>query len=256
MYSMPQRSLAEVLGTAALVLIGPGAIVATLHLAGSAKPAVTEADVLGIAMAHGFILMALVYALGKVSGCHLNPAVTFALAVTKRFPWKEAPTYWASQFAGAILGALGIWAVFGQEAVRYGMGQSSFGPGTSYPAAMLAEAIATGLLVFAILGIVDSRSPGYLAGLVIGGALACNILLFGPVTGASLNPARAFGPELVQAIAGGPTFWIQYLPVYVIPALIGAAAAAFAYDFLANPRLVEKTIQAAVTRDEPAALDG
>ena len=60
----------------------------------------------------------------------------------------------------------------------------------------------------------------------------------------------------MQAIAGGPTFWIQYLPVYVIPALIGAAAAAFAYDFLANPRLVEKTIQAAVTRDEPAALDG
>lgn len=238
MYSMPQRSLAEVLGTAALVLVGPGTIVATLHLAGAAKPAVTEGDVLAIALAHGLVLSALVYALGKVSGCHLNPAVTFAFAVTRRFPWKDVPVYWSSQYAGALLGALGIWAVYGQEAVKFGMGQSSFGAGTSYPAAMLAEAIATGLLVFAIFGIVDSRSPGQFAGLVIGGALACGIIVFGPITGASLNPARAFGPELVQAIAGGTTFWIQYVPVYLVPGLIGAAAAAFAYDFLANQRLV------------------
>jgi glycerol uptake facilitator protein len=255
MYSMPQRSLAEVLGTAALVLVGPGAVIATLHLAGAARQALTEADILGIAMAHGFILTALVYALGKVSGCHINPAVTFALAVTKRFPWKEVPVYLASQYAGAVLGAFGIWAVFGRDAVNFGMGQASFGANTSYPAAMLAEAIGTGLLVFAILGIVDSRSPGHLAGLVIGGALACNILLFGPITGASLNPARAFGPELVQAIAGGATFWTQYLPVYLIPGLIGAVAAAFAYDFLAEPRLTEKPIEEAVTRDEPATVD-
>jgi glycerol uptake facilitator protein len=87
---------------------------------------------------------------------------------------------------------------------------------------------------------------------VIGGAVVGIILIFGPITGASLNPARAFGPELVQAIAGGSTFWTQYLPVYLIPGFIGAAAAAFAYDYLANPRLVEKPIKEAVTRDEPA----
>jgi glycerol uptake facilitator protein len=239
MYSMPHRALAEVLGTAALVLVGPGSIIATHRLAGPANPAVTEADILAIALAHGFILTAMVYALGKVSGCHINPAVTFALAATKRFSWKEVPIYWASQYAGAVLGAFVIWAVFGRDAVNFGMGQASFGVSTSYPAAMLAEAIGTGLLVFAIRGIVDSRSPGHLAGLVIGGALACNIIVFGPITGASLNPARAFGPELVQAIAGGLTFWPQYLPVYLIPGLIGAAAAAFAYNFLANPRLAE-----------------
>lgn len=245
MYSMTQRSLAEVVGTAALVLVGPGAVVATLHLAGAARPAVTEADILAIAMAHGFILTALVYALGRVSGCHINPAVTFALAVTKRFPWKETPVYWASQYAGAILGALGIWAVFGPDAVKFGMGQASFAQGISYPAAMLAEAIATGILVFAILGILDARSPGQLAGLVIGGALACNIVVFGPVTGASLNPARAFGPEIVQAIAGGTTFWTQYLPVYVIPGFIGAAAAALAHDFLTKPRVGAAPVQEA-----------
>ena len=255
MYSMRQRALAEVFGTAALVLVGPGSVIATLRLAGKAVPAITEADLLGISFAFGFIITALVYALGKVSGCHINPAVTFALAVTKRFPWREVPVYWTSQYVGAVIGAFAIWGVFGQDAVTFGMGQTHFAAdasGAYFAQAALAEALGTGLLILAILGIVDSRSPGQLAGLVIGGAVVGIILIFGPITGASLNPARAFGPELVQAIAGGTTFWTQYLPVYLIPGFVGAAAAAFAYDYLANPRLVEKPIKEAVTRDEPA----
>jgi glycerol uptake facilitator protein len=254
MYSMRQRALAEVLGTAALVLVGPGSVIATLRLAGKVAP-FTEADLLAISFAFGFIITALVYALGKVSGCHINPAVTFALAVTKRFPWREVPVYWISQYVGAVIGAFAIWGVFGQDAVTFGMGQTHFAAdasGAYFAEAALAEALGTGLLILAILGIVDSRSPGQLAGLVIGGAVVGIILIFGPITGASLNPARAFGPELVQAIAGGSTFWTQYLPVYLIPGFIGAAAAAFAYDYLANPRLVEKPIKEAVTRDEPA----
>jgi glycerol uptake facilitator protein len=254
MYSMPQKALAEVFGTAALVLVGPGSVIATLTLAGKAVPAVTEADLLAISFAFGFIITALVYALGKVSGCHINPAVTFALAVTKRFPWKDLPLYWAAQLVGAVLGAFAIWGVFGQNAVAFGMGQTHFAADAStsyYLQAALAEALGTGLLILAILGIVDSRSPGQLAGIVIGGAVVGIILIFGPVTGASLNPARAFGPELVQAIAGGTTFWTQYLPVYLVPGLVGAAAAALLYDFLANPRIVERPIVAAVTHDEP-----
>jgi glycerol uptake facilitator protein len=253
MYSMRQRALAEVLGTAALVLVGPGSVIATLTLAGKAVPAVTEADLLAISFAFGFIITALVYAIGKVSGCHINPAVTFALAVTKRFPWKEVPIYWVSQYVGAVIGAFGIWAVFGANAVTFGMGQTHFAAdaSTSYwLQAALAEGLGTGLLIFAILGIVDSRSPGQLAGIVIGGAVVGIILIFGPVTGASLNPARAFGPELVSAIAQGSTFWTQYVPVYLVSGFVGAALAAFAYDYLANPRLVEKPIKEAVTRDE------
>nr|MDQ6922154.1 aquaporin [Candidatus Dormibacteraeota bacterium] len=89
-------------------------------------------------------------------------------------------------------------------------------------------------------------------GLVIGGAVVGIILIFGPVTGASLNPARALGPELVSAIAGGTTHWAQYIPVYLVPGLVGAALATFAYDFLAKPRLVETPIKEAVTHPDPS----
>jgi glycerol uptake facilitator protein len=250
MFTKVQRGAAELLGTAALVLVGPGSVVATLKLAGKVAP-FTGADLLGISFAFGLIITALVYAIGKVSGCHINPAVTFALAVTKRFPWRELPLYWAAQFAGAIIGALGIWAIFGATGITLGLGQTHFdSTATSYAAAAGAELIGTGLLMFAILGIVDKRSPGDLAGLVIGGVVVAIIMVVGPITGASLNPARAFGPELISAIGGGPTFWVQYIPVYILPGLGGAAIAAWVYDFLAEPRIVERPIQAAVTHPD------
>src|SRR5690348_17665141 len=130
-HSLPQRAVTEALGTALLVLVGPGSVVATLVLAGKSTPAVTGADLLGISFAFGLIITALVYSLGKVSGCHINPAVTFALASTKRFPWREVPAYWGAQVVGAVLGALAIWAVFSQSAIDLGMGQTSFNEATS-----------------------------------------------------------------------------------------------------------------------------
>src|SRR3989442_6535521 len=122
MHSMPQRALAETFGTAALVLVGPGSVIATLTLAGKAVPAVTEADLLAISFAFGFIITALVYAIGKVSGCHINPAVTFALAVTRRFPWEEVPAYLASPYVRAVIGAFFILGVFGADAVTLRIG--------------------------------------------------------------------------------------------------------------------------------------
>src|ERR687895_1260050 len=113
-YSLGQRAFAEALGTALLVLVGPGSVVATLVLAGDSTPAIAGSDLLGISFAFGLVITALVYALGKVSGCHINPAVTFALAATKRFPWRELPHYWGAQLVGGTVGALGIWALFTQ----------------------------------------------------------------------------------------------------------------------------------------------
>ncbi len=99
-HTLSQRALAETLGTALLVLVGPGSVVATLVLAGDKVPAIDGSDLLGISFAFGLVITALVYAIGKVSGCHINPAVTFALAVTKRFSWREVPAYWGAQLVG------------------------------------------------------------------------------------------------------------------------------------------------------------
>src|SRR3954464_10604804 len=253
-FSLPQRAFAEVLGTALLVLVGPGSVVAVLTLAGKSTPAVTGADLLAISFAFGLIITALVYSLGKVSGCHINPAVTFGLAATKRFPWREVPAYWAGQVIGAVVGALAIWAIFSQSGIDLGMGQTSFNEAsTSWGSAIFAEGIGTFMLMFAILGIVDKRSPGDFAGIVIGGVVVAIIMVVGPITGASLNPARAFGPEFVSAIKSGPTHWNQLVPVYIVPGLVGSALAAFVYDFLATPRIVEAPIKAAVTHPDTGA---
>jgi glycerol uptake facilitator protein len=251
-YSLGQRAVSEALGTALLVLVGPGSVVAALMLAGDSSPAIRGGDLLGISFAFGFVIAAAVYALGKVSGCHINPAVTFGLALTKRFPWREVPAYWIAQIAGGTVGAFAIWGVFGHHAMDLGMGQTSFDSSTfTWASAILAEGIGTFILMFAILGIVDGRSPNELAGLVIGGIVVGIIMLIGPITGASLNPARAFSPELVSAIGGGATHWSQLVPVYLLPGLVGSGLAAIVYDLVAEPRRVARPIQEAVSTPEP-----
>lgn len=253
-YTTVQRLAAEAMGTAVLVLVGSGSVVAALVLAGDGG-ALSGGDLLGIAVAFGLVIAAVVYAFAKVSGCHINPAVTFALAVTKRFPWKDVPPYWAAQVVGATVGALGIWAAFGQVGLDVGLGQAAFDSASvGWGSAMFAEGFGTFVLMLGILGIVDARSPGDVAGLVIGGVVIAVLMVFGPVSGAAINPARAFGPELVAAIGDADTAWSQLIPVYVMPPLAGAALAAFAYDFLAEPRREQMPIKAAVTHTESEAL--
>jgi glycerol uptake facilitator protein len=231
--------------------------VATLALAGDAKPAVTGADLLGISFAFGFIIAAVVYALGKVSGCHINPAVTFGLAVTKRFPWREVPLYWGAQLVGGLAGAFAMWASFGTRAVDlgYGFGVVHFDHSTTaWGSAMFIEALGTAILLFTILGIVDSRSPQGFAGLVIGLVIVGIIITVGPITNASLNPARAFGPLFVTTIHGGVHNWTQQLLAYVPGNLIGAAVACLAYDWMATPRKVLRPIKEAVTEPDRADI--
>jgi len=256
-HSLSQRAVAETLGTALLVLVGPGSVVATLVLAGKSVPSVSGADLLGISFAFGFIIAAMVYAIGKVSGCHINPAVTFALAATKRFPWREVPSYWAAQVAGGVAGAFAMWGSFGTRAVDlgYGFGVVHFDHSTtSWGSAMLIEAIGTGILLFTILGIVDTRSPEGWAGLVIGLVVVAIIITVGPVTNASLNPARAIGPLFVTTIHGGVHNWTQQFLAYIPANLVGAALAVFAYDWMATPRKVVRPIQEAVTEPDRAGV--
>jgi glycerol uptake facilitator len=228
-----RRLLAEAIGTAILVLFGAGSVVAaltlgdgTLDYAGLGMVAITFA--LAIAVS--------IYAFGNTSGAHLNPAVTVALAAVRRFSWSDVPAYIGAQLAGGLVGAALIVAAFGSDAIDLGSGQTSIANGTTYGQAIVAEALGTFLLVTAIMALaVDRRAPGGWAGLMIGLAVATAILLIGPLTGGSLNPARTFGPLVVSAIGGGDAFWGD-LPAYVAGPIIGGVLAAVAYDVVARPR--------------------
>jgi glycerol uptake facilitator protein len=182
--------------------------------------------------------------------------------VTKRFPWREVPLYWGSQVLGATAGAFAIWATFADRGrdLGYGFGVVNFShPTVSWGSAMFAEAIGTAILMFTVLGIVDSRSPEGWAGLVIGLVVVAIIIVIGPLTNASINPARALGPLFVQTIDGSHTHnWLKQFGAYIPAELVGAALAAFAYDALATPRKVVRPIREAITEPdrnpEPATV--
>lgn len=253
--SLARKLVAEALGTGLLTLIGAGSVTATLTLEGGSGAKFSEADLGVISLAFGFIITAMIFTIGKISGCHINPAVTIALALTGRTDWATAVGYIIAQFVGAIVGALGIVVMFGTNAASNSiLGVTSYGATVSPLQAILAEAIGTFILVFTIYGVaVDPRAPVGWAGLVIGLIVAGIIFVVGPVTGAALNPARAFGTTFVQAIFGGKAFFDQYI-VYIIGPVVGGALGAFAYDFLVQPKAAEEQMTlAAKTTDRETA---
>jgi glycerol uptake facilitator len=255
-HSVPQRAAAEIIGTALLVFVGAGSVPAILLLESGSKAAFSGGSLGFIAVAFGVVVTAMVYTVGKVSGCHINPAVTIALAATRRFPWREVPLYLGSQFVGAVLGALAMWAAFAQRGIDlgFGFGLTNFdAANVSWGSAFFVEALGTAILLFTILGIVDGRSPAGWAGLVIGLVIIGIIITVGPLTNASLNPARSFGPLLVATIAGGAHNWLKFLGVYLVACPVGALVAAFAYDLIATPRRVVRPIHEAVTEPDRSA---
>lgn len=210
-----RRLLAEFAGTAILCLFGIGAAVA-------AGPT----GLLIVALAHGLALAVAIYAFGAVSGGHFNPTVTFALAVRGQFSWRDVPAYVVSQLLGGVLGAAVVFAAYGSSAVTAGLGATTYGSGVSLVQALVAEATGAFILVTAVFAFaVASDAPKGLHGLGIGLALATQIMVFGPLTGASVNLARTMGPDVVLSLAGGNVAWSQLL-VYVIGPLVGGVAAA------------------------------
>jgi glycerol uptake facilitator protein len=215
-----------------LVLVGAGSVVATLTVDGE----VGYASLGFISLAFAFVVALVIYGFGPVSGAHINPAVTISLAVTRRFPWPEVVPYVLAQLLGGVVGALLIVAVFGTDAADLGLGATTLSDGVPYWQGIVAEAVGTFVLLYAVMALaVDSRAPLGWAGLMIGLAVAAAILLIGPQTGGSLNPARTFGPYLAATLFGGDIPWSD-LGVYVIGPLVGAVAAVLAYDFIAQTR--------------------
>lgn len=230
-----RRLVAETLGTAVLVIFGVGTVVAALTMD---EGSLTYAGIGFIALGFAIAVAVSIYAFLAVSGSHINPAVTFALAVTRRFPWAEVVPYLLAQFLGAAVGSLLLVVSFGARAVDMGSGATALGAGVSYGQGIVAEVLGTFLLMLAVMAVaVDQRAPKGWAGLIIGLAVAGAILLIAPLTGGSLNPARTFGPNLVQSIFGGEVEWSQF-PLYIIGPFIGSVAAAVVYDWVARPREV------------------
>jgi glycerol uptake facilitator protein len=231
--ALGRRLLAEGAGTALLVIFGPGALVAALALGGGK---IDAAGLVAVALSFGLVIAIVVYAIGHTSGGHINPAVTIALAVSGRFPWAEVAPYIVAQLAGALVGGLVIVGVVGTQATDLlDVGATELGPGVGYGSGILAEAVGTFLLQSAIMAMaIDERAPQGWSGWIVGLSVSCAILVVGPFTGGSLNPARTFGPYLTSTLFGGSVPWGQ-MTVYVIGPLVGSMAAALGYDALIRP---------------------
>ncbi|MDD1723858.1 MAG: aquaporin family protein [Methanospirillum sp.] len=245
MTNLTKRAAAECIGTLFLVYFGAGAAAVTLMIANGAETpnrfniGIGElgglGDWLAIGLAFGFAIAAVIYSLGRISGAHINPAVTIALWATKRFPAQDTVAYIVAQLIGASLGSLFFAASAGMDAITIGgLGATAPFPGISYGQAILAEAIGTFILMIVIMGVaVDKKAPAGFAGLVIGLTVAGVIVTLGNISGSSLNPARTFGPYLGDLLLGGSNLW-GYFPIYLIGPVIGAVCAAFCYDWISS----------------------
>src|SRR5579863_2198756 len=238
----PQKLGAEFLGTAFLVYIGAGSAAAThFFMDGSALTKTPNpfsgAQLAAISFAFMFAVVGAVYAIGHISGGHINPAVTLALAVTGKFPWRQVPGYIAAQVVGAVAGAAAIFLTLGQTAaVAAGGGVTAYNPATmGFGRASLIEAIGTFMLVFVIFGVIDHRAvPGW-APMAIGSVVFAIIIILGPATGAAINPARYLGAVFMQGAFGGTVSWGQ-VPAYLIGEIVGGLLGGAAYVGIARVR--------------------
>ena len=200
--------IAEAIGTFTLVFAGCGAI------------AVGQLGTAGVAAAFGLAIMTMVYAFGHISGAHFNPAVTAAFAVGRHLPAYRVIPYWVAQFAGAVAAAVLLKVTLGDVAI-----------GVTHPAGTVAQALVweatlTFILMLVIVSVAtDTRAVGQAAAIAIGGTVALGALVGGPVSGASMNPARSFGPAVVSGDFAD--LWI-----YFAGPVVGAVVAAVAYRYL------------------------
>src|SRR4051794_22764262 len=232
--AMDSRKLAaEFVGTALLVIFAVGA--ATLAFGFGATAQTPASGVVMTAFTFGLVLLSLVYAIGPISGCHVNPAVTMGFVVSRRMALSDAIGYWIAQFAGGLVGALVLWAIF-QGAPDYsrkstGLGANGWGKysmiGLNGGGAFAAEVVLTFLFVLVVLSATSYIASANFAGLAIGMALTA-VHLFGiPLTGTSVNPARSLGPAIV---VGGDALSQEWL--FIVAPLVGGAIAALVHRYV------------------------
>jgi aquaporin NIP len=205
--------VAEAFGTFALVFAGAGAIMVD---------AKTQAlGQVGVAITFGLVIMAMIYAIGHVSGAHFNPGVTFAFALTRHFPWSRAGIYWIAQLAGALAAAAILRGSLGNVAH---VGATL--PSGSQVQSFLWEFILSAFLMFVIMAVAtDTRAVGEAAAIAIGGTVGLDAMFGGPISGASMNPARSAGPAIVSGD-------LHALWIYLTAPVLGTAVGAIVYQFI------------------------
>lgn len=246
-----RRLVAEFAGAALLVFGGAGA-------------AVISSNNFITAFGHLLALGIAIYLVMSISGAHVNPAVSVALAAGRHFPWRQVPGYVIAQLLGGIAGATLLALAYGDVVLDAGLGATRIDDRVAVTTALYIEALGAFILVMAVMAFaVHSESPRGLTGLGIGGALAIGILVLGPATGAAFNWARELGPEVVLSVTGNGSAeaWKQ-MYVYVLGPVIGAALAVLIYGWLAGltpaddlPDTVEDE-DAPVDSDEPVDVAG
>jgi len=205
--------VAEAIGVFALVFAGCGAIMV------NAKTG--DLGQVGIAISFGLVIMVMIYAVGHISGAHFNPAVTFAFAVTRHFPRSRAVAYWGAQLTGAVAAALFLRLSLGDVA---DVGATQ--PSGSVTQAFAWELLMTAILMFVVVAVAtDTRAVGEAAAIAVGGTIGLCAMFGGPVSGASLNPARSAGPALVSSD-------VHALWLYIVAPVVGASIGALLYTFV------------------------
>ncbi|MFZ1924879.1 MAG: MIP family channel protein [Solirubrobacteraceae bacterium] len=234
--NLARRALMEAIGTFALVIAGCGAIITNTTHHGSIGG-------IGVSLAFGLVIMVMIYAGGHLSGAHYNPSVTIAFTLARHFPIRDALAYIAAQLIGATIAGLLLLAAWAGKPAHLGTTL----PSVSSPTAVAYEIVLTAFLMFVITAVAtDTRAVGAAAAIAIGGTVGLDALFGGPITGASMNPARSFGPALASGTWS--SFWI-----YVIGPLIGATIGVFAYELVRGP---ESLISTATQSTEGVAADG
>lgn len=224
-----KKYLAEMVGTMVLVLMGCGSAVFAGGMAGACGAGV---GTIGVALAFGLSVVAMAYCIGGISGCHINPAITFGAWLSGRISGKDAGMYAVFQVIGAIIGSAVIWVLTSTGANDSGAtmtGANSFGAGEMWQA-FIAEAVFTFIFVLVVLGSTDDKKgAGNLAGLAIGLTLVLVHIVCIPITGTSVNPARSIGPAI---FAGGEA--LSQLWLFIVAPLVGAAASAGVWNCISG----------------------
>lgn len=212
---LARRAFMEAIGSFALVTAGCGAIITNTTHPGSIGG-------VGISLVFGLVIMVMIYAGGHLSGAHYNPSVTIAFTLARHFPLRDALAYIAAQLVGATAAAVLLLAAWTSKPAHLGATLPSVSSGT----AVAYEIVLTAFLMFVITAVAtDTRAVGAAAAIAIGGTVGLDALFGGPITGASMNPARSFGPALASGTWS--SFWI-----YVMGPVIGATIGVFAYELV------------------------